>query len=250
MPDHSASPERPEGANPRKSKQKPSTRHPVLRSLSKTSPRTGHGLSSNGRVGHDFSRPAATEYSMSQHANDSSESSHVLPVLARNLTRLRLQKGFSLEKLAELSGVDDASLEALSAGKHEPNIKTLWSLANALDVPFRALIAEAPAETNESGAAAQVHSRRVLASRDGARNSEVYEIKLAANAEETVAPRRSGAVENVLVTQGSAEVRAGALHYQLHEGESVSLRADQARHYQSSGGAAATLYVVISQPAD
>jgi transcriptional regulator with XRE-family HTH domain len=175
----------------------------------------------------------------------------VLPHVARNLTRLRLERGFSTAQLAELSGVNSELLAALSAGRDEPNIKTLWSLANALGVPFRALISEdVGPEGGAHSSTPQVSSRKVLASRDGGRNSEVYEIKLAAQAGESSAARRRGAVENVLVTQGSAEVRAGALHYTLHEGESVSFRADQARHYESLGNAAATLYIFISQPVE
>jgi transcriptional regulator with XRE-family HTH domain len=173
----------------------------------------------------------------------------VLPVVAANLTRLRLKRGLSLAELAAQSGVDPALLEALSSGTEEPNIKTLWSLANVLGVPFRALIAD-QADAADLAEAPQVSSRRVLASRDGSRDSEVYEIKLAAKASETSAARRKGALENVLVTQGSAEVRAGAAHHVLNEGESVSFRADQARHYQSLGDAPATLYIVISQPVD
>jgi transcriptional regulator with XRE-family HTH domain len=172
----------------------------------------------------------------------------VLPVVAANLTRLRVQKGLSIAELSAQSRVSPALLEALSNGKQEPNIKTLWSLANALGVPFRALIAEQGA--GDAGGAPNVSSRKVLASRDGGRDSEVYEIKLGAKASESAEARRKGAVENVLVTHGSAEVRAGALHYTLHEGESVSFRADQARHYQSLGDASATLYIVISQPVD
>lgn len=174
----------------------------------------------------------------------------VLPVFAANLKHLREKRGLSLVQLADSSGLSLSQLEQLSHGKHEPNIKTLWSLANALGVPFRALIAEEPRSESETIPAPQVSSRKLLASRDGARNSEVYEIKLAARAGETSEARRPGAVENVLVTHGSAAIRAGALHYTLHEGESVSFRADQTRHYSSLGDAAATLYIVISQPVD
>lgn len=178
------------------------------------------------------------------HERPSRPPTEVLPVVAANLTRLREKRGLSLAQLAERSGVSLGLIEALSSGGQEPNIKTLWSLANVLGVPFRALIEQ---DAQES---AQGSSRKVLDSRDGARHSEVYEIKISAQAGEIAAARPQGAVENVLVTKGSAEIRAGALHYTLHEGESVSFRADQVRHYDSLGDAPATLYIVISEPAE
>ena len=235
----------------------------VLRQPSTHAASTEHGLSSAGQAARARSRPTSTEYPMSKRPTERVEEfeeieserssrppAEVSPVFAANLEHLREKRGLSLAQLADTSGLSLTQLEQLSSGKHEPNIKTLWSLANALGVPFRALIAEETRSESETLRSAQVSSRKVLASRDGGRNSEVYEIKLAARAGETAEARRAGAVENVLVTKGSAEVRAGALHYTLHEGESVSFRADQARHYGSLGEAAATLYIVISQPVE
>jgi transcriptional regulator with XRE-family HTH domain len=289
MQNHDAAHERAVRTNRRKGALSSTVQRPLLRPLSTSVPSTEHGLSANGQAARDQTRPRAdeergareqnteslmtkrtvetrgsareqnkqrilnavearTEAGELDHERPSRPPAEVLPVVAANLTRLRVQKGLSIAELSALSHVSPTLLEALSSGKQEPNIKTLWSLANALGVPFRALIAEQSA--GDAGSTPNVSSRRVLASRDGGRDSEVYEIKLGAKASESAAARRKGAVENLLVTHGSAEVRAGALHYTLHEGESVSFRADQARHYQSLGDASATLYIVISQPVD
>jgi transcriptional regulator with XRE-family HTH domain len=260
MQDQNAAHDREVRANGRKGRRNSQTSAGVLRQLAERVTSTDHGLCAPGQVSRGRPWREATEYPMSkrpkQHVEGSEQDrpsrppAEVLPVVARNLSRLRVKRGLSLDQLAERSGVSLSLLEALSRGEHEPNIKTLWSLANVLGVPFRALIADDPAGDVSQDPAPQVSSRRLLASRDGDRNSEVYEIKLSVQASETAEPRRKGATENVLVSHGSAEIRAGALHYTLHEGESISFRADQARHYGSLGDAAATLYVVISQPVD
>lgn len=178
----------------------------------------------------------------------SASPTQVPPVIAENLRRLRTQRQLTPAELAARSGLSPTELAAIEAGDREPSIKTVWSLANALGVPFRTLITKGA--DGEVPAQPRATTRRVLTSHEDGRDSEVFELKLPPSVEETVSARRAGAVENVLVTEGSAEIQAGALHYTLHTGESVSLRADHARHYRSLGEANATLYIIVSQPAE
>src|SRR5687768_7094371 len=160
---------------------------------------------------------------MTKPAQDSDLSSarnsgNVPPVVAANVRRLRLQKGHSLEQLALSSGVERNTLELLEAGGHEPTIKTLWSLATALSVPFSALIApdsEGGQPRRDSTPPSGAKSRKVLGARGGAGQSEVYELKLAAHATETAAPRSAGAQENVLVTSGVAAIDVAGQRYTL-----------------------------------
>ena len=194
---------------------------------------------------------------MTKPAQDSDlSSSHgsgqVPPVVAANVRRLRLQKAYSLEQLALASGVERNTLELLEAGSHEPSIKTLWSLATALSVPFSALIAadsEKSQARRDSTPPSGAKSRKVLGARGGSGQSEVYELKLSAHATETAAARSAGAQENVLVTSGSAAIDVGGLRYTLQTGEAVIFAADAVRSYTNLGAAEATLYVVVSQPA-
>ena len=65
-----------------------------------------------------------------------------LPVIVgRNLRRLRLRQGHSLERLAKHSGVSRAMLGQIETGKSAPTIGLLWKVATALGVPFASLIA-------------------------------------------------------------------------------------------------------------
>lgn len=171
------------------------------------------------------------------------------PALAANVRRLRERSGLSPEQLAQATGLAPDTVSKLEAGAHEPTIKTLWSLATALQVPFSALIAPESKDAEKSTRTKNVRARKVLSSKEHGRNSEVFELKLAAQAVEVAPPRRAGSLENVLVTDGIASITTGTTKLTLRTGESASFAADSERTYASVNGAAATLYIVASQPA-
>ena len=47
-------------------------------------------------------------------------------IIAVNLKRLRAERGFSLGKLSELSGVSKVMLSQIEKGESNPTINTLW----------------------------------------------------------------------------------------------------------------------------
>lgn len=169
----------------------------------------------------------------------------IAPPVAGNLARLRAERALSLEQLSATSGVPRHTLSALEAGREEPTIKTLWSLANALGVPFSALI------TNDRPSSppppARASARKLLDSEQAERSSEIYEIKLAARATERALPRSEGALENALVTSGYAEIEVNGTIHRLSAGESVSFPADVERRYFNPTSESATLHLVISE---
>ena len=67
------------------------------------------------------------------------ESTDLAPVVGKNLKRLRTERGLSLERLAQSSGVSRAMLGQVELGQSAPTINVLWKMARALDVPFSAL---------------------------------------------------------------------------------------------------------------
>lgn len=166
-----------------------------------------------------------------------------LPPVASNLAKLRAERALGLDQLSAKSGIPRQSLRALESGSEEPTIKTLWSLANALGVPFSALI------TNERPSSPPPPRAR-KASENAVRSSEVYEITLAPHASERALARSDGALENALVTSGYAEIEVNGTIHRLSAGESVSFEADVARRYFNPTSEAATLYLAISEVAE
>ena len=97
-------------------------------------------------------------------AADEEASNRLATTVADRLVRLITRKGRSLERIAELSGIEIDELLQIKAGSMEPTITHLWRIANALDVPFGSLVAS----KERSGVLVMRNGRtRVVGSRDG-----------------------------------------------------------------------------------
>jgi transcriptional regulator with XRE-family HTH domain len=55
-------------------------------------------------------------------------------LVGRNFARLRLAKGFTQERFAEVSGVTQQYVSGLERGERNPTVVTLYHLATALGV--------------------------------------------------------------------------------------------------------------------
>lgn len=64
----------------------------------------------------------------------------VSEIVAKNLRGLRSERGLSLGRLAELSGVSKVVLSQIERGDSNPTINTLWKIAGGLQVPYTALL--------------------------------------------------------------------------------------------------------------
>ncbi|MCR8842669.1 helix-turn-helix domain-containing protein [Paenibacillus sp. SC116] len=62
--------------------------------------------------------------------------------IAQNFSRIRKNRGLSLDKIAEMTGVSKAMLAQIENGKSNPTVTTLWKIANGLQVSFSAFIKE------------------------------------------------------------------------------------------------------------
>ncbi|MFH0839720.1 MAG: helix-turn-helix transcriptional regulator [Candidatus Omnitrophota bacterium] len=64
-------------------------------------------------------------------------------MLAKNIRRIRLEKGLSQEKLARLADIALNTLTKIESGlSKEPTIKTVANIANALGVSLDELVKE------------------------------------------------------------------------------------------------------------
>src|SRR6266516_6039846 len=108
-------------------------------------------------------------------------------VVGDNLRKLRAQRGLSLEKLAQQSGVSRAMLGQIELGQSAPTINVLWKISTALGVPFSGLIGQRQAGgvlvlKGESAKTLTSHdgtfSSRALFPFDEPRRVEFYELRL------------------------------------------------------------------------
>lgn len=174
----------------------------------------------------------------------------------RNLRRLRTRRGFSLDRLAKISGVSRAMLGQIETGKSSPTISILSKIASALDVPCGSLIAERsePVATLMPRARSKTlissegkFQTRALFPYDSDRRVEFYELRIASHHTEVADAHPHGTVENLVVAQGTVEIIAGRLAPQvLGEGDSIVFDADVSHVYRNMTGMEAVVYLVTT----
>jgi transcriptional regulator with XRE-family HTH domain len=60
--------------------------------------------------------------------------------VAKNIARIRKQKGITQEQLAELTGMDAVSIGYIEQGKRRPTLRTIYRLATSLHIPPDSLL--------------------------------------------------------------------------------------------------------------
>jgi transcriptional regulator with XRE-family HTH domain len=177
------------------------------------------------------------------------------PVVGKNLRRLRVQRGLSLERLAKASGVSRAMLGQIELGQSAPTINVLWKIARALDLPFSALISSTGGAGTRLMRASQA---KRLASHDGRfvsralfpfdepRRVEFYELLLKGHSEERAEPHPPGTLENLIITRGTMDLDIGAERHQLSLGDAILFEADKPHVYRNVGAEDVTMYLVMT----
>lgn len=184
----------------------------------------------------------------------------VLPLVAKNLKRLRTAKGYSLARLAEVSGVSRAMLGQIELSRSAPTINVLWRISNALAVPFGVLLGAGdelqPTVLRREGAARLSNADGSFSSRplfpfgQGPRKSEFYELRLTPRGRENAAAHPPGTVENLVVARGKLILETARVRHLLSEGDAMIFRADGPHSYTNPGESETVIYLVMSYAVD
>jgi transcriptional regulator with XRE-family HTH domain len=177
-------------------------------------------------------------------------------IVGQNLKRLRKAQGYSLERLAELSGVSRAMLGQIETAKSVPTVSLLWKIADALGVPIANLIATHNGSTTVvlSGGQTTVLAssegrflRRHLFPLDRFRGTEFYELRIAGRHREDAEPQPAGTRENLVVAQGTLTIAIGREPpVALAAGDAILFEADVGHAYENPGETEAVAYLVVT----
>jgi len=175
--------------------------------------------------------------------------------VGRNLRRLRTRRGYSLERLAKLSGVSRGMLGQIELGRSAPTIGLLWKIARALDVTFATLTAsdaaggtsvlrldQAKILTSSQGR----FTSRALFPFDDERRVEFYEIRIAPGHEETAPAHAPGTTENLTVAKGRLELFDGEESHILEAGDAILFAAGRPHRYRNPGAVETLIYLVMT----
>jgi DNA-binding XRE family transcriptional regulator/quercetin dioxygenase-like cupin family protein len=193
-----------------------------------------------------------------------------LQPLAEKIQRLRIQRGLSLSSLARAANVSKSTVFKLERAQANPSMDTLWSLANALNVPFASLFIadgehpvievlryESATKVVRDGRGAFLGKNpkhdphfviRHVLSRHDRGEVEVYSVEIDPRTDREAAAHSNGVIEHAYVNTGRIEIRVGEVVEQLGEGDRMTFLADRPHTYRALENRAARFIVLLDYP--
>jgi transcriptional regulator with XRE-family HTH domain len=179
--------------------------------------------------------------------------------LCLRIKRLRQQRQWTLEQLAEASGVSRSMLSQIERRTVNPTFSVAYRIAHALGMSLGELVdAEVPTEGIEVIRADDPlyrfreevdHSLRTLYPMHLEKDVEFYEVKLRPGGSLCSEPLLAGTREFLTVHKGVVRVRSGSDQVQLRAGDSARYFADVEHELKNVGrGEVVAFLVAIYRP--
>jgi transcriptional regulator with XRE-family HTH domain len=174
--------------------------------------------------------------------------------LGARIRRLRAERKWSLEALAQASGVSRSMLSQIERNEANPTLAVTMRIARAFGVTLGDLVeAIAPASSVQiirGGDRAQLYRSdkdcqiRTLSPLQLEKDVEFYQVRLAPGGALRRAPHFEGTREFLVVEKGRIRVESGRDSEVLEMGDSATYRADVPHAIVNLGKAAACLFLV------
>lgn len=178
--------------------------------------------------------------------------------IALILKDLRKQRGWSLDKAAEATGVSKAMLGQIEREESSPTIATLWKIASGFQTSFSSFIADLPtdfaAPIHRQGETQNLHPSdekiRVfpLFPFDAQLHFELFVIELLPECEHHSPPHEPGVIEHVVVVEGTMQVLVNNEWQTLAQGEGLRFNANQPHGYRNISPTMARIHDMIHYP--
>lgn len=164
--------------------------------------------------------------------------------ISLTLRELRHDRGWSLDKAAEETGVSKAMLGQIERQESSPTIATLWKIASGFQTSFSSFIANIDVDSEEpihrSGKTSNIHLQddkirvMTLFPFDKELNFEIFTIDLSPGCEQLSPPHKHGVTEHVLVLEGKIDVFINGHWRTLNKREGIRFNADQPHGYRNT----------------
>lgn len=174
----------------------------------------------------------------------------ILNRIALILKTLRKERGWSLDKAAQETGVSKAMLGQIERAESSPTISTLWKIASGFKVPFSLFISDEQADFS-SGQTKELHPNDdkikvlTLFPYDEKLQCEIFLIELLPGCEHLSPSHQPDVTEHVLVMEGSMEVLVNQSWRALIKGEGFRFDAHQPHGYRNESKQSSTIYNII-----
>jgi transcriptional regulator with XRE-family HTH domain len=181
----------------------------------------------------------------------------VAGAIARNARDLRGERQWSLDQLANRSGISKGMLVQIEQARTNPSIGTLCRLADAFGVTLAQLVELSAASTVRVVGAAEVvrlwegaegSVGDLLVGTDRSEHVELWRWRLAAGDEHDSEGHHPGTRELIAVLAGTLTLVVGEEEHRVESGGAVLFDADRAHRYVNAHKRPLDLVLVVVQP--
>ena len=182
--------------------------------------------------------------------------------LGSRLKTARSNKGWSLDKTSQHTGVSKAMLGQIERGESSPTVVRLWSIANGFELPLSYFLTDLAQTQPNTPANVSINKLQnsdddihivTLFPYDAVTKLEVFQITLDPQREHISAPHNAGVVEHIIAVDGAMEyflaLTVDGIAQQWHalkQGLSIKFNADQPHGYRNMTDKPVTIHNIIS----
>ena len=179
-----------------------------------------------------------------------------LPVIGKNIQIIRKQQKYTLDVLAEKSGVSKAMLSQIESEKVNPTVATVWKIAQGLGVeinellkgetvsPRRFKVTRGDTITRLDSDEPGVHIN-VLSPVSMVEDLEMYLVTIQPSGCLRSEPHFPNTEEFLTVLKGEVRVRAGDNTSDLQAGDFISYHCDVQHSIENPMGGTAEVHMVV-----
>ncbi|WP_019153320.1 helix-turn-helix domain-containing protein [Robertmurraya massiliosenegalensis] len=173
-----------------------------------------------------------------------------------NLRSIRKNRGYSLDHVAELTGVSKAMLGQIERGDSNPTVSTLWKIARGLQISFSSLIQEESSNimvvkhgsiipVTESDGNYRVYS---IFPFDPRKKFEIFTVEIEAGCTHVSEKHNEGLEEYITIINGELELSIGEESLHLVRGDSIRFLANKTHTYKNNTNELTTYQLVMHYP--
>lgn len=178
------------------------------------------------------------------------------PAIGHNVRKERMQKDWTLQELASVSGLSKAMLSQIEANKVNPTIATLWKIAQAMQIDLDRIISGAKNKKSVfevTRNSQQLHFAMddgctlftILTPPNLSEDLEIYRVVLKAGATHQSKPHARNTMEFVRVQKGRVQIKADDRDCILEEGDFIMMHADVIHSLVNLSNDDADLFMVV-----
>jgi transcriptional regulator with XRE-family HTH domain len=184
-------------------------------------------------------------------------SEEVAAAVARNTRRLRAARGWSLDQLAQRSGVSKGMLVHLEGARTNPSLGTLCKVAETLGVTLAGLVEAdeapavqvvAPGDVSRLWSGAEGSAGDLLVGYDEREHLELWQWSLAPGDAHASEAHADGTREMLHVVAGTLTLTVGGDEHRVPAGGAALFHANRPHEYRNDGGRPVRWVMVVAQP--